>query len=351
MTRTWFPQRSSNHSFESSLKNFTHYLEHPISHQTIESDVRSQLSPDFTLPDLIPILARWGIHASLERTNLEALYTAKFPALTMIQDLFQGAMKEIPVVVLGIENEEVAYIHPRKGFVYATPNDFNGSWLHTVLSCTSISGSGEADYAEKQQRQVALRDAHPKRAIAQWIKDVISPEDCAYIIALSEGKFGRSKAGEADQVVEGRTSYSAYLVLDDDPVLNAIRSRISMGLGIPEDHFEYFQCVSYGVGQEYQAHHDTFDPNTEHGRLALADGGQRMMTLLIYLNDDFEGGQTYFPYLDLLATPERGHAVLFQNTDAAGNLIVESFHAGLPVSRGQKYALNLWIREGVTQRI
>ena len=125
----------------------------------------------------------------------------------------------------------------------------------------------------------------------------------------------------------------------------SVRKKISEFLSIDANRFEHFQCVSYSVGQEYQAHYDTFDASTKEGRLEIELNGQRQFTVLIYLNDDFEGGQTYFPKLDLLFTPKKGAGLFFNNTYGDGCVIESSFHAGLPVSSGRKIALNIWIRE------
>jgi len=162
---------------------------------------------------------------------------------------------------------------------------------------------------------------------------------------LSENKFNESKVvGDVD-MLRGRTSYTADLPFTNDPILAQVRIKASELLKLPVTHFEFFQCVSYENGQEYQNHFDTFDPNTEAGQACLKDGGQRKHTILVYLNDEFEGGQTYFPKLDMLFDPKKGDAVLFDNIDGNTNVVDASWHAGLPVAKGRKFALNIWVRE------
>jgi prolyl 4-hydroxylase len=72
--------------------------------------------------------------------------------------------------------------------------------------------------------------------------------------------------------------------------------------------------------------------------------GPRYYTLLIYLNDDFEGGETVFPKINKFVKPKKGKAVLFQSVDHRGVIIDEAFHGGNPVSAGQKWIANKWIR-------
>ena len=91
---------------------------------------------------------------------------------------------------------------------------------------------------------------------------------------------------------------------------------------------------------------DTFDPNNQGYSPYLKNGGQRVVTALAYLNDVIEGGETVFPNLDKSVTPEKGKIVIFHlckkgtyepNPDA--------LHGGMPVTKGEKWAFNLWFRE------
>ena len=151
--------------------------------------------------------------------------------------------------------------------------------------------------------------------------------------------------GEINIADYGRTSYSAeFHVLPTDPILNGIRKKASELIKMPESHFEFFQCVAYDPNQEYQNHYDTFDENSERGKKTIEEGGQRKYTLLAYLNDDFEGGGTHFPNLDILVQPKKRRVVIFDNLNEEGKVQKAAYHAGLPVTIGRKYAINIWVR-------
>ena len=69
-----------------------------------------------------------------------------------------------------------------------------------------------------------------------------------------------------------------------------------------------------------------------------------MLTLLVYLNDGYDGGETEFPDLGLRVRGAPGDALLFASVDAAGAPCPAARHAGLPVRSGEKFLLSKWIR-------
>lgn len=175
--------------------------------------------------------------------------------------------------------------------------------------------------------------------------DFLTNDECKYIIDLSETVFEPSKLmGEENFVGYGRNSRSAFLTFREDKVLNEIRKRASALINLPESHFEFFQCVSYDVGQEFAHHFDTFDPKIESQKKQIEEWGQRKYTLLAYLNDDFEGGETGFPNANLMVKPKKRSVVVFNNLDENEDVLPSAFHAGLPVTKGRKYAMNIWVR-------
>ena len=103
------------------------------------------------------------------------------------------------------------------------------------------------------------------------------------------------------------------------------------------DHAEAVQLTKYEVGQEYKRHVDYFNQKDK-----TAIDNDRCGTVIFYLNDDFEGGETYFPHLDLSIKPKKGMALFFAyNYDADTNHL--STHAGLPVTSGVKTIATIWL--------
>ena len=99
--------------------------------------------------------------------------------------------------------------------------------------------------------------------------------------------------------------------------------------------------LMYRAGEEYRPHYDFFPVET-----AKADAsGQRIRTLLVYLNAGYDGGETHFVTAGMKIKGNVGDAVLFHNCDAAGAPDKSSLHAGLSITSGQKWLLSKLYRE------
>jgi prolyl 4-hydroxylase len=178
----------------------------------------------------------------------------------------------------------------------------------------------------------------PKKPKPQTVHDFLSPEECAAIIRLAKRKgVKRSTVLDDERPVNNvRTSKGVFLSTKE-PIVKRIFARASALLDIPIDQFEQLQVVNYKPGQLYKAHHDS---------CFKCDGGKdllRIATLLVYLNDDFEGGHTSFPHHDVSVKPVRGEAVLFWNMSDDQELLDESLHEAEPVTKGEKWACNIWV--------
>ena len=127
---------------------------------------------------------------------------------------------------------------------------------------------------------------------------------------------------------------------------NDLGKRIADLIGFPLKNAESYQVVYYTGGTQYNDHHDAFDHETEEGRKHLERGGQRIYTALGYLNDVEEGGATEFKDLNISVKPKKGSLLVWKNIlPGTTKLHPDSLHAGRPVTKGEKYAFNLWFRE------
>lgn len=163
--------------------------------------------------------------------------------------------------------------------------------------------------------------------------------ECDYLIAAAETGFQPSVVVDpaTGRMIPhpGRICDSAMFgVFGEDLAVNAINRRIAALSGTVPAQGESLQVLRYRPGGEYKPHMDGLP----------AEPNQRILTVLIYLSDDYEGGETRFERTGLTFRGKKGDALLFRNSLADGRPDPMSLHAGLPVARGVKYLASRWIR-------
>lgn len=180
------------------------------------------------------------------------------------------------------------------------------------------------------------------------IKNLLSVEECEYVIGLAaplarESKVYNNATGtfQRDPI---RTASEAPLWASNQTLaVHCLNLRMSAVAGAAPETGEMLNVLKYERGQEFRPHFDFFDnvkmvPD-------YAQSGQRVRTLLTYLNDDFEGGPTHFLAIDFKYRGRQGDAVLFFNTDEAGTPDRHTLHSGMPVDQGVKWLASKWYRE------
>ena len=126
-----------------------------------------------------------------------------------------------------------------------------------------------------------------------------------------------------------------------------MRARIGAATDLPPSVMELTKVLHYSVGQEFAPHFDFIDPATPGMAGEVQARGRRLVTFLIYLNDDSDGGETEFPAIGLRHRGRRGDALMFANVDLAGIPDRKTLHTGLAPTRGEKWLLSQWIRDRV----
>jgi prolyl 4-hydroxylase len=177
-----------------------------------------------------------------------------------------------------------------------------------------------------------------------FVQGILTPDECRHIISTTEPRFSRSVTVEgADQT---RTSDTAW-ISKHDPVARKILQKACELTGKKFENCEDIQVVRYNPGTFYKAHHDSCCDNSQKCREFEARGGQRVGTLLVYLNDAFTDGETHFPNNgDVKMRAEPGNGIFFRPLDSEESKChPKALHAGLPISSGIKYVCNAWVRE------
>jgi len=179
------------------------------------------------------------------------------------------------------------------------------------------------------------------------IKNFLSKEDCLEVMAMIDLNHQPSSVVEGGYDVStiSKTRTSSTCNLDhNNPTVQRIHSKIANFLGINILKGEHLQGQLYEEGQYFKAHQDFFS-GPAYDKHCLASGN-RTHTLMIYLNDDFEGGGTNFLNLNTIVKPEQGKAVAWENM-SDGECLESAMHEGMPIIKGKKYIITSWWRENV----
>lgn len=171
--------------------------------------------------------------------------------------------------------------------------------------------------------------------------NVLSNEECDELIRLAMAKdnMKRSKIGTTREVNELRTSSSMFLEESENDIVATVEKRVSSIMNIPIEHGEGLQILKYTPGQEYKAHYDFFSSTSK------AANNNRISTLVMYLNDVEQGGETFFPKLDFSVSPQKGTAVYFEYFYTSQNVNELTLHGGAPVIAGEKWVATQWMRK------
>lgn len=221
-----------------------------------------------------------------------------------------------------------------------------------VQSLAHASGVPEPDlhtdpcYIEAGDRQVhvLMSMRHPRVVV---FGNLLSDEECEAIIAAASPRMQRSltvdnqSGGEA--VNDDRTSNGMFFQRGEADLISRVEARIARLLNWPIENGEGMQVLHYRPGAEYKPHYDYFAPNEPGTPTILKRGGQRVGTLVMYLNEPTRGGGTTFPDVGLQVVPRRGNAVFFSydRPDPA----TKTLHGGAPVLEGEKWIATKWLRE------
>ncbi|MBX3428142.1 MAG: 2OG-Fe(II) oxygenase [Hyphomonadaceae bacterium] len=200
-------------------------------------------------------------------------------------------------------------------------------------------------------RPMQLRQHHEAPRIFT-VESFIPPHICAWFVEYAKTQTlqpstVRDGASGVDIISRGRSATGVGAgALAPDLVIQLTNLRIAGAVQVHVAHQEPTTILHYAPGQEYQAHYDLIRPQEEAAAAEeLRVLGQRAATVLVYLNDGYEGGETYFPHLDWGFKGKPGDALIFWNMSAAGERERLSLHAGLPVTRGEKWLLSKWVRQ------
>lgn len=181
--------------------------------------------------------------------------------------------------------------------------------------------------------------------------NVLSKEECEQMIALARPRIVPSvtldNATSQPVVAPRRSSMGTFLKLGETDLVARIERRLADLANWPVDKGEGLQVLHYKDGGEYVPHFDFFPPEQPGSLRLLEHGGQRVATVIVYLNTVEEGGETYFPELNLKIKAVQGHALYFHYTNSKSEVDRMTLHGGGPATKGEKWIMTKWLRQEV----
>jgi prolyl 4-hydroxylase len=172
------------------------------------------------------------------------------------------------------------------------------------------------------------------------LPDLLTAPECDLLVTLSDRRLRPAlifHEGQKRFITDPvRDSDAAgFPIVSEWPAIHAINRRLAAVSGTTVEQGETLQVLRYRPSQQYRAHLDAVPGLTN----------QRSLTLLVYLNDDYSGGETRFTRLPLAHRGRKGDGLLFANTLPDGRPDPMSEHAGLAVQAGIKLIASRWIRQ------
>jgi prolyl 4-hydroxylase len=299
-------------------------------------EAKTRLAKRLLVGDRAPLLSREG--ASFMREAAQQGGAEAAALLAVLAAAGFGGRQDWKAAV------ELARVAVTRGWQAA------GAQLEVLASATG--GTMDVEAWAPVAPGLVLHDGPEIRLFRSFLNDDV----CSWLIERSRHRLVRARVYDAgsktDIVSETRTNTSAgFNLVETDLVHLMVQTRIANASGLPLVNMEGATVLHYDVGEEIENHYDFVEPSIPDYEQEIATRGERVMTFLVYLNDDYAGGETDFPRLGVTHRGRRGEGLFFRNALPDGTPDRRSWHAGRPPREGEKWILSQFIRNRRTLRL
>lgn len=205
---------------------------------------------------------------------------------------------------------------------------------------------GNTLHLQNREVEVLMRCERPEIVV---FGNLLSEDECERMIERSREGLRRSTIVNPDtgvaEVIQNRSSEGVWFRRGQDELIARLEQRFASLMKMPIQNGEGLQVLHYRAGGEYRPHFDYFEPKQGGSNVHLRGGGQRVATLIVYLNDVESGGETIFPEVAISVVARRGSAVYFRYMNEQRQLDPLTLHGGAPVTAGEKWIMTKWVRE------
>jgi prolyl 4-hydroxylase len=184
--------------------------------------------------------------------------------------------------------------------------------------------------------------------VVATLEGVLTETECEQLIDKARPRLQRSTVVDSptgtNVAVERRNSDGMFFRLREDPFIAQLDERLAAIMNGPPENSEGLQVLHYRAGGVYPPHFDFLVPSNPAVAHSIARSGQRVSTLIVYLNDVVAGGETVFPEAGFAVVPRRGNGLYFEYTNSRMQVDPRSAHGGAPVMQGEKWIVTKWMR-------
>jgi prolyl 4-hydroxylase len=229
--------------------------------------------------------------------------------------------------------------------------------LLALADAAADAGGAHGDFWSRLATRIEVapwQTSPPPRALSsitqiQAFDSFISLAVCDWTIGRARSHLTRARVydsrNQQELISSTRTNSVANFGLAEIELLDVLlQVKMSHACQVPMNHMEAPAVLHYAVGEEASNHYDFVEPDIPDYAGEIARNGQRIVTFLVYLNDDYEGGETDFPTLGISHKGRRGGALFFVNAHADMQPDLRMLHAGRPTTRGEKWIVSQFIR-------
>ncbi len=208
-----------------------------------------------------------------------------------------------------------------------------------------LAGSSPRVWAHDREVSILMSMREPRVVV---FGNLLADEECDEMVELADQRLARSHTVDTStgdsEVNAARTSDGMFFSRGEHLVCERLEARLAALVQWPLENGEGLQVLRYRPGAEYKPHYDYFDPVQPGTPSILKRGGQRVATIVTYLNTPTRGGATTFPDVGLEIAPLKGHAVFFSYDRP--HPTTRTLHGGAPVLEGEKWVATKWLRVG-----
>lgn len=236
--------------------------------------------------------------------------------------------------------------HREAAIIFCNLTASGGDWERGIALLRAL-----AEVSPRCRRELAIVEAiDPDAAVPvgealseaphlTLFEALFSRAECDYLAGAAAPMLARSVVVDA---ATGRQRPDPVRVSDsvgftlplENPAVHALGRRIAAASGTHVAQGEPLQVLRYRPGGEYKPHFDAIP----------GFANQRILTMIVWLNEDYAGGETMFVKTGARIRGRAGDALLFRNALPDGRRDPDCAHAGLPVTRGEKWIASRWIR-------